>query len=458
MKRLFTLLLIVTVLMGLTACGGTKPTVQPSVQIEPLVYESLPTALKAEKIGTIDRMPSTAAGGLYYQEDGLYGIMSFDGKHDTGAIYTVCQPKGNYFLVMNQAETSKDDVTTLNRAGLVDGNGNEIVPLEYAVVEVLGSRFVRVVSVDATTENEEEKLTYYTDGDKKVLCTGTWYIYDLETGEKVKNATGSKPYINFDCGGYVKYVLDDKTVITATPDGKVLPNEVVHLNNGHYAIAAENTVYTSEGDKLFTYDPNGYVPRDSKGVSGYIVASKKVDGKDKYVLLDLEGKVASAEFDSQPMVMGQLLFVSKKLVTFDGKAVIDGEFDMASWESKYGQMWVVIKGQIRKAVDINGNVLYEGNTTNPVMDIHEMMCYKKNEVSRDYYCVADKNFSFTGVGMSPYVVKTPDGETAYKLVNVLSGETILSGHMNYRVADPDNSVLYVYAQVSETEIEVYAVR
>ncbi|MBR0447502.1 MAG: hypothetical protein IIX28_03430 [Clostridia bacterium] len=461
MKRFYSIFMAAVLLLGLTACGDKTPVKQPDPKQEPLVYTELPTALTAEKLGTIGRQVISAEGGLYYKEGDRYGIMSFDGSYDSGAVYTMCEPRGALFLVStaDMATTlTAANVTQCNRVGMVDGEGNELIPLEYSSVEILGDRFARATEVEAVTDKEEEKLTYFMDGDKKVLCTGGWYIYDLQTGKTVPDAYGTKPYIAFDCGGYVKFVKDDKTVVTALADGTVISNDVIHLQNGHYADPAENAVYDIEGNRLFTYDPNGFVPFESKNVVGYVVGKKTVDGKDRYVLYDESGAVASAEFGSMPRVHGELLFAEGKLVKFDGTVVLDGNYILSYWESKYGQLWVVDNGKIRKAVDKNGTVIYEGNATAPVLDLRHKVCYTTVDNKRMFYSVKDKNFSVGGVCLSPFIVKTADGATNYKLVNLLSGDTILSGHMNYTVADPGNSLLYVYAQVSDTEYEVYVVK
>lgn len=461
MKRFCSLLMVMALLLGLTACGGKQPTSQQDPKQEPLVYTELPTALTAEKIGTIGRQTISAKGGLYYKEGDRYGIMSFDGRYDSGAVYTMCEPRGALFMVSTadmEITITAENLTQSNRVGMVDGEGNELIPLEYASIEILGDRFVRATEVEAVTEKEEEKLTYFMDGDKKVLCTGNWYIYDLQTGKTVPDAFGTKPYIAFDCGGYVKFVKDDQTVVTALADGTVISNDVIHLQNGHYADPAKNAVYDLEGNQLFTYDPDGYVPFESKGVDGYTIGKKTVDGNARYVLIDDSGTVVSAEFGSSPVVHGELLFVEGKLVRFDGTAVMEGKYVISHWEDKYGQLWVVDNGKIRKAVDKNGTVIYEGNTTAPVLDLHHKVCYTTVENKRMFYSVKDKNFSVGGVCLSPFIVKTSDGATSYKLVNLLSGDVILSGHMNYTVADPGNSLLYVYAQVSDSEYEIYVVK
>ena len=456
MKRLFSLLMVAVVVLGMAGCGQTASEEVDALQ-EPLTYTELPTALTASKVGQVNCEVVTASGGLYYSEGGLYGVMSFDGSKDTGAIYSLCQPKGDYFIVTKGGEANINDVTTANTVGLVDASGREIVPCRYASVDLLGKRFVRVAELTGTTENADEKLTQITDEGKTVMCTGIWYIYDLQTGKQVPKATGTKPYISFDCGGYVKFVPDDKKAITCTADGTLLPDDLIHLKNGHYAVKSENKVYDSEGNFKFAYDPNGYIPEDSTNVTDYIVAKKTVSGKDVYVLLDMEGKVVTAELPHRPDVYGELLYIAGQLMTFDGKPVVEGTFKGLYWEPVYGQCWTLYDGTTYKAVDKTGKTLYETTAENSQMDTALMLCYTQNESKRSHYSVKDNDYTIEGVGVAPFIVKRPSGESFYELVNVLTGEVILSGALDYKAATK-GSLVYVYAKNAENSADVYVLR
>ncbi len=456
MKRVISLLTAVILLMGLVGCSpATTPPKEDT--IEPHTYTELPTELSAEKVGLINREFSVAAGGLYYKGENGYGILSFDGKADSGDVYSLCQPKGDYFMVGKSTSADMEDVTSANVAGLVDSTGRVLVPLRYASVELLGDGFARVAELTGTTENAEEKLTQITTEDGTVMCTGIWYIYDLETGEKVPGATGTKPYISFDCGGYLKYVLDDKAVVTATSDGKVLPNDVIHLKNGHYAVPSEKTVYDIQGNKKFTYDPNGHVPTDSADVSGYIIGKKTVSDKETYVLFDLEGNVVSPEFEHQPEPYGALFLVGKSLVKPDGTPVVEGGCERAFYESVYGQSWAVNDNKTTKVVDKTGKVLFENTADGSMVDTTLMVCYVSKDSKRVYYSGKDNDYTITGAALSPFVVKTPVGESSYALVNVLTGGEILSGALDYKAA-VSGSLVYVYAQNAENVTEVYVMR
>ena len=62
------------------------------------------------------------------------------------------------------------------------------------------------------------------------------------------------------------------------------------------------------------------------------------------------------------------------------------------------------------------------------------------------------------MGVGTFRVKVPNGESKYDLVNVLNGETILSGYLDFRVEDAGGTLLYVYAKVADKDLEVYVVQ
>lgn len=457
MKRVISLLAACVLLLGSAGCKSPADPAETYTPLEPLTYTGLPTELKAESLGTINRKASLTESGLVYTEEGKYGIMTPDGKVDSGAVYVDCEPQNEYFLVSKKSFSAADGIASINTVGVVDAAGKVRVPLAFAQVSMMDGRFARVVEVTGTTEDESQGVTYYLDeNENKVHCTGTWYIYDMQTGKAVPGATGTTRYATYTYGSYVKYVTDDKQVVVSTPDGQTIPEEAVHLLNGYYVIEAENTLYDGDGKALFTYDPAGYVPCESKGLEGYVAAKKQVDGKDTYVLMDLTGSVVTAAFSAVPQVFGELLYVDGKLTSFSGDTVAE-DFHVMYWETLYGQCWLTQKGTVRKAITKDGTVLYTGNETNPVLDVNQMLLYTTQDEKRVYYSVKDQDFTLTGVAVAPFIVKVPNGETYYDLVNVLTGETILSGYLDYKTKII-HGVLYVYANVSEGVNDAFAVR
>ena len=85
--------------------------------------------LVAEKVGTlnVDNF-STAEGGVYYKgEKDLWGVVSFNGAHDTGAIFAAVTPRGKYFEVTEVVAVNENDIATLNKSYLIDGKGKTII-------------------------------------------------------------------------------------------------------------------------------------------------------------------------------------------------------------------------------------------------------------------------------------------------------------------------------------------
>ena len=76
-------------------------------------------ALESEKIGSTDYTVHIADSGIYYtDENGKYGVMTFDGKEDTGAIYDFCAPEGPYYTVVSTIPGEAMQPSELN-CGLV---------------------------------------------------------------------------------------------------------------------------------------------------------------------------------------------------------------------------------------------------------------------------------------------------------------------------------------------------
>lgn len=458
MKRVISLLMVCALLLMMVGCsGGASEPENTYTPLEPLTYTGLPTELKAEPLGTVSGDISLVSSGIVYREGEKYGIMTPDGKVNSGAIYAECEMKDNYFLVSQTASSANNGIEGMNVTGVVDAAGNVLVPLAYAQIMMMDDRFARVVEITGTVESESEGvIAYMNDAGEKVHCSGTWYIYDMQTGKKVPGATGTTRYATYTYGSYVKYVTDEKKVVVSTPDGKEIPEKALHLLNGYYVIEEENAVYNGDGEKIFTYDPAGYVPCESKDYEDYILAKKQVDGKDSFVLMDPTGKVVTAALAKEPHVCGELLFIDGDLMTFDGTVVAKNNI-VVYWESLFGQCWITQTKDARKAITKDGTVLYEGGEEDPALDVSKALLSKKVDGKQVFYSVKDNDYTLTGVAMAPFIVKVPNGESYYDLINVLTGEVILGGYTDYRVKIV-GGVLYVYACMPENTLEIFAIR
>lgn len=464
------LLIVATMFVG---CGskkadGNKTENKTENQVESS-YTELPEGLVAEKIGAIDRdsVNTNGAGGLYYKdESGKYGIMTLDGKKDTGAKYTYCEPMDNYFQVMTVDTTDITDADSLNCMGVVDVNGKEIIPMKYASISTLNERYIRVCEVTEQTDNKDEALVYYTDNafsitasDDDTFFKGKWYIFDVTKGKTLDGVTGTQAYNIYAYGDFVQYVTDDEEQITVNHKGEKLPEDADLFENGYYALATDNTgaVYDSANKKVFDYELDGFVPSDSEGE--YIVAVKSGSSR-KYVLMDMEGKVISAEFPDMPQVYGELIYAGEKIYDFDGNVVIEGTFTQVYFEQHLGNAWFLKNDSDYTLIKKDGTVLYKGTEDDTIsFDPYTKFAIRKKADDKNlYYSLADKDFTLEGSALAPWLIQVTKPNYTYDVADAISGKTIISGYENYSYVNVPGSVIYVYATKADGGIDIYAVK
>ena len=458
MKRWICLLCVVTLLA--TLCIGCKKPKGPDAGEK--VYTSFPTSLSIEKIGTLPQSCVTADGGLYYRIGEKTGIMSFDGTYNSGAVYTLCQPFGNAFMVSKSAGDESDPLT-FNTAGVVDAQGNVLIPLNYASVVAIDTRYARVAELTGTCPAKEGSITDFTNSaGEKIFCTGNWYIYDLTTGKKIPNATGTSRYASYSYAGkFVKYVTDDKAQHVVTPEGDALPAEAVYMSNGYYMLPEENAVYDAYGARLFTYDPNGFVPCEEQNSDKYFTAKKTVDGKDVFVLMDMTGAIVSGELDSEPLVRGNLLIYNKRVCNFKGKPLLDAEINHLYEDTITRQIWAASDAVTKEKFffDNDGNVVYRSGTdVETSFNVNNFNMHRKNGENDPYHLVLkDTSYTLKGVAVAPWLVRTTNEDGTYNLVETISGQTLLSNYTSITVGTAGGTKLYVYTQNAEGLVEIHRV-
>lgn len=459
-RKILALILAAVMLCGITV--GCKTDAVES----PADYAALPTALKATKIGNIDRLDFTAAdGGLYYRdESGKYGIMSLDGKKDSGAIYAFCQPLEEYFLVADEKPTFDAKPKELNVNGVVDANGKQLIPKEYASIDLMDSRFARVCQATGQTDSKDKQMLHYNTIAGKVMLTGVWYIYDIQEGKRVPGATGTTRYATYTYGDYVKYVTDDKEICVVTPDGTPLPEKAIHLKNGCYALENESggTVYNGKSKKLFTYKKDGWVPYDSTGLDGNIIAKKQVKGADRFVLMDRKGKIISGEFDQKPIIYGKRVYVDGKLYTMEGKCVFNTPCQSVGADPLTGQCFMMetLEG-VDTLINGKGKVLYREDKDKygkVSFDSNRYLLSAEKDKKTYYYSVKKKKFVLEGEAFAPWLIKQEQEDSKNSLIDTLSGKVLLKDYFRYRYSDANSKLLYVYAETEEDTWDIYIVK
>ena len=412
--------------------------------------------LVVEKIGNINRnMFNTAEGGIYYKDDnGLYGIQSYEGLYDTGAIYATCIEHDKYFAVSKIVAKDAYDIAGLNSVGLVDCKGKVIVPMSYADVDVLNERFVKATAVTEMTYSKDSALIFFDkDGGFSIypdeddyLYKGVWYVYDLTTGEMVKGATGTNSEYVTARGNTISFTDDAGNKKTLLADGSELTGVAKIMEDVSYTVEErEGTYYDKDGKALFTYNLQEYIPYDVNNDN--IISSKYTEDGYKYVVMDRAGKVISAEFDEYIYVYGDVIKCGNKIYNFEGKNLIDGEYTSIYYDKMFGKTWMLYNDDAYTMIDKDGGVYFAGvYDDDSSVSSSDFVASKKIDDVRYFYSHKDQDYTIEGSYFAPWIVKTEGGNYLYNLVDTMSGETLLEGYSGYSYTAKSALSYYVYAK------------
>ncbi len=464
MKKYVSLILVGLLLLSLFA--GCSKQVNNNV-----VNATLDEYLVAEKVGTVNRdMFSTTAAGLYYSEDDKFGVMSIEGLHDTGAIYTDCKQQNNYFAVRKNADYSLSKIDSLNTYGLINGKGESIVPMKYADFYFIGDRYVAAITVTERTYDDDEAavctLRDY-DADQKFDYKGSWCVYDLATGKTVPGVTGKASGKPIAYGKYLVYYQDSDRVVVDN-NGKPLVEGADLFDDGSYAIEGKTgAVYDEDGKELFAYDLTNYTPYAMTNDGERYIGRLSNDGTTTYVLMDKTGAVISAEFPEIYSVYGDLILSENKIYNLEGENVLEGKYNSLYFDSMFGSHWIARDDKAYTMIDKTGGVYFAGvenNKTN--VYISDFVAYTKKEDDYYFYSHKDQDYTIEGYSFAPWIVRTPSQNGRYDLVDTMTGKTLLEGYESYSYTARNAFAYYVYAKyeggadvyliISSAQMEEYA--
>ena len=505
MKKLASMLLVFLMMFSLfTACGTNENDTHDSDEVEdesaedttgddtsegekepesdpePEKPASFPYEISAEKIGTINQRYIYAAdGGLYYNKtEGdviKYGIISLDGTKDSGAIYADCRSKGNYFVVTS-VSTEYAAISDLNRYGVVDANGNTIVPQEYASVSIINDRYIRVCKVTEATESESEALVYYTDSlfslgphEGDTMFKGTWHIYDAIECKPLEGVSGTKSNYVSAYGDYIKYTADDCTTYTIDETGTALPEGANLFTNGDgsYELKDGGTgkIYDTDNNLRFEYNLSDYriSTMDEKG---YYHASKSIGDTTVYFLIDKEGTRVTEHYSSNPTVVIEgivSIYVSGtssySLYNYSGELILANVKSYHVDEVFGGCVIAIDNNNNCYYLDANGKIVTQTVLEDEVVMVDSyltMGCYKKNDSSTTfYYNFGTQSYSIESDGYdstAPWMISRENAGETEDLINLFTGENLLSGYYSYSYEnDPNGYSYYIYAKVDGSD-------
>lgn len=456
MKKFVSVIALLLAICALVGCGKEeKPNRE---EIIPSQYGELDDFLRAEKIGVVHRDDfSTAIGGLYYEEDGLYGVISVEGLADSGAIYTLCEPTQQYFAVSQKTISSKYDYENLNSIGLVDGYGNQLVPMEYADFRIIEPHYVVAYKVDLCLGEEEEGhvTSLYID-DERQYYSGEWCVIDLNTGAKVPGLTGKADNTPFADGNYLTYKAEDgyKTV---DYNGNPLPEDAKLFDDGSYRIETKiGEVFDTDGNKLFAYDPASFKPYQVEG--DYYTATLYMDGVTKSVVMDKTGKIVSTEHEGYIELYGDLIKAEDGVYDFEGNKVYDGKPMSVYYDKMFGAHWIIREDERYTMIDVEGNVYFSEYYNDEYIIYTEnfIVGHKTEDGNRMYFSHKDHDYTIEGYSFAPWLIKTEAGNYRYNLVDSMNGNTLLEGYENYTHNSYNDFAYYVYAKYNGGA-EVYVI-
>lgn len=452
MKKILSLALCFVMIITMFAgCG------KPKDKNNNVVNGKFTEYLVAEKVGTINRDNfTTAEGGLFYKDDnGLYGVISYEGLRDTGAIYADVQTRGKYFQVYKKAIKSSSDIAGINASMLIDGKGNVIIPEGYASFYVLNDRYILTSKVTERTYSEDDVVASLTDNGTCVSgkyisdaswYKGSWYVYDVVNKSFVPNATGTKDVVVTARGQYITFQNDNGDRITVDSKGVALSEDAKLFDDGSYKVESKiGEVYDANGNKLFAYDLTGFIPSSVSG--DYYIASKYVDGTSKHAIMDKKGNVISTEFDDYITVYGEVVKCGNKIYNLKGKVLLEGEYESVYYDDMFGQNWIVRNEDYYTMIDKTGAVFFNG----PFDDEHtvwtdDFLSSEERDGEYYYYSHKDRDFTIKGYHFAPWIVKTLTSNNMYDLVDTMTGKKLLEGYSDYSHISRNALAYYVYAE------------
>ena len=431
--------------------------------------KGIPTKLSAEKIGSFahdDFYLDVCDGGIIYSKNDndnkKYGFVSFDGKFNSGATYDYVKSCGDYFTVMPNASTSKDDATSYNRAGLYDAQGNALLEAKYFNFKSLNEQYIQVYEATDFTTDKDSALMYITDSfisfepdEEDLLFVGKWSIYDVKNKRFVEGATGTKAYSVSCYGQFISYYDDNDNRVEIDADGKALPEDATIFENGTYRVDGEKdaTVYDNNYKKLFSYSLDDYesISYDS---TGDCYTTYKYNGTDDgtYSVMDYDGKVVSKDFKDSVNVTGDIIYSNEKLYDFDGNSLFDKSVKYVNID-QFGQVYRITDNDENEyLIDATGAILCT-QTKNDESISMSFLPYKHTDDKYMYFSYKDKDFTIDGTSsVAECAVQTSSDDNGNKkLIDAFSGNVLLEGYTSYEDNNETTEGIIVAAKQADSD-------
>ena len=443
------------------------------------------SALKATKFGKAKingKDVDITSSGIIYQADGKYGVVSFDGKKDTGAKYAYAKEVSSdtndkgYIVVRELAADNKN----VNTCGLVDKNGELAIPCQYASINLLNDRYAKVITADKETKDKDEALVYFTEklysispDEGDTMYSGKWEIFDLKSKALLKGATGTKPYNMNAKGQFVSFKNDDGKEVIMDAAGRLVTDGRQILTNGAYVLAinGKSAVYNTDEQRLFNFDAQQF--EISRYEEPYYIGRKTDQNyKSTYLLVNDKGEVVSGEFeDSLSYVFPDFVLCNDTVYKLDGTKAFNDNYSTLGYDAVNKDAYYAKKDKRITIFDKDGNILFSGDEEKDGFyggsGGHYFNLTKQSGSDNAYYNYSTKAFDIaapTYSDVGSWLVKVGNGSVK-DLIDIRTGQKLFdSSYGSYTsITDTANKVTYLYAfnsingNVADDDFDIYTI-
>ncbi|MCD8082431.1 MAG: hypothetical protein LUE86_02615, partial [Clostridiales bacterium] len=291
-----------------------------------------------EKTGEIESQQGMTVLSNYIKinKDNAFQLVSGKGEILTDSYYDVSYLGNGFFAVRNSD-------TELNSKGLIDENGEQLIPCEAADIEWMRSifstndfseenRYLKVTYALEKTEDKDEAFLFVTDrmiaispDEDDTLYTGYATIYDTKEHQFVSN---------------------------------------IKMTNNEGEVSGDNLMITDDDGMSYLYDANGNILMktdkywSSNAGKGYVITHDA----GSYEVYDEKGSLAFSSAKMLARVVSTSRFLERaeegggfSLLDMEGNMVLPGAYETI--REIYGMVQVRLKDNTYQLTDLNGTVI-----------------------------------------------------------------------------------------------------
>lgn len=505
MKKFTSLLLVAAMMLLLCACGsdsdsdsgkrrkrkGNNTEYTEEAYTQEPETEKFFDSSRVQKIGTSER-----SGHAYYDMDTkLYGILSADGKVDTGAKYASYSYTytDDYYEARTKKYGAANDFDSINCVELLDPNAKTLVS-GFCHYEIINDRFFVAAKVISINENGQGDFTYET-ADGSVSYDAEFYVYDVEENKIVDNVMSYEDSIRVS-GCFIYFKNTDGEYKAVNVNGFDVPEDarfISHLsypgqninNNGYYKVFDDDGngfVYNDYNELVYRFNTRsgsrfGYEPSNME--NGYFYGLREYDEdisnyRAVHVLLNESFNAVSAEIKrtsshTQIGIYKEVFLIRDienngpyRLYNHSGNVVYETQNELmckvADGYRAAAKYVLFHDGNDDVIMDPDSNFIYKNaGEVHAEFDHTAYSAYREIGEERYYYCIKDNDFTVKTqkfAHLAPYLVKVEAEDGTQSVVDLVTGETVISGYEDYYARTVGKDA-YIFANNKNGTSDIY---